>query len=144
MLFVICQLLLAKNISLKLTNCILVHIKLFIFHTTSHLFELYANFQQIHSKCLSIANEQLLKWIRCPRVASALAPFHPPPPPPPPKKKNPVRPRDKEPNGLVYSVLYKIGLAIGQSLSKLSRTFLTFTEGNANFFVLTVQKKVHA
>ena len=62
MLFVICQLLLAKNISLKLTNCILVHIKLFIFHTTSHLFELYANFQQIHSKCLSIANEQLLKW----------------------------------------------------------------------------------
>ena len=65
----------------------------------------------------------------------------PPPAPPPPPKKNPVRPRDKEPNRLVYSVLYKIGLAIGQSLSKLSRTFLTFTEGNANFFVLTVRKK---
>ena len=68
----------------------------------------------------------------------------PPPAPPPPPKKNPVRPRDKEPNRLVYSVLYKIGLAIGQSLSKLSRTFLTFTEGNANFFVLSVRKKVHA
>ena len=68
----------------------------------------------------------------------------PPPAPPPPQKKNPVRPRHKEPNRLFYSVLHKIGLAIGQSLSKLSRTFLTFTEGNANFFVLTVRKKVHA
>ena len=75
---------------------------------------------------------------------SSIRPRTLPPPAPPPQKKNPVRPRDKEPNGLVYSVLYKIGLAIGQSLSKLSRTFLTFTEGNANFFVLTVQKKVHA
>ena len=76
------------------------------------------------------------------RVASALAPSHHQPPPPPPKK-NPVRPRDKEPNRLFYSVLHKIVLAIGQSLSKLSRAFLTFTEGNANFFVLTVRKKVH-
>lgn len=35
----------------------------------------------------------------------------PPPAPPPKKKKNPVRPRDKEPNRLFYSVLRKIGVS---------------------------------
>ena len=65
----------------------------------------------------------------------------PPPAPPPPPKKNPVRPRDKEPTRLFYSVLHKIGLANGQSLLKLSRTYLTFTEGNANFCVDRAEKK---
>ena len=61
-------------------------------------------------------------------------------PPAPPPQKKPVRPRDKESTRLFYSVLHKIGLAIGQSLSKLSRTYLTFTEGNANFCVDRAEK----
>ena len=32
-------------------------------------------------------------------------------PPAPPPQKNPVRPRDKEPNRLFYSVLRKIGVS---------------------------------
>ena len=39
-------------------------------------------FNKFQSKCLSKVNEQLLKWIRCPREASALAPSHPQSPPP--------------------------------------------------------------
>ena len=73
--------------------------------------------------------------------ASSIRPRTLPPAAPPPPKKNPVRPRDKEPKRLFHSVLHKIGLAIGQSLSKLSRTYLTFTEGNANFCVDRAEKK---